>query len=934
MLNPGKLKVLLDAYKEDFRLHWKDEAYKWEAVKHFQDNWDLGAPDFGEMFRNATKRTINLLDTGHAHPRSIILKFSEIDDDAVRSMFRNLFDENRELKDRIRQFQLLSDNLFSKLADTTEQGHYQSTNAISTYLWLMFPDKYYKYTYDVFHVVSAAVDSDYSPKRNGSVETMVAGMKFYDELREYVRSDAELCSLVEESLLPDCYPDLSFTTATIDVGFYIAKYYPARKSEEGAKNMEIDYISILNFIEKYFDYKLVEDFQKTEFTNEIRVSEYKAVGEPILEDLQRIGDEIEKRFALKLVLPAQLFFNVGADKVDKRRYLCLSFKYDDYFDSPINVSVFAEKIDEITVLYRVGLDIEDSSSDEEMQQFHSHFDNPVDSGHGLIYVGGSNKFGRPYELAGSSSELREQVASGWPRKVGISRYVLRKENETNEYFQKEIMRSIREILPYYQYVLGIESPKYFPSFEEYDPSITKENWDELLHDPLVTYSVNLAMLKMMMELGGEATCTRLAKEYGGVPSSYLGLANTFGLRVHKKTNCPLYEDGDRRRVYTIMFVGRNVLEDGKERFSWKLRPELEEALEDMDLSGIDTNINELPIATVTYDKNMILYGPPGTGKTYKSAIYAVAICDNKPLDELYDYDEVMQRYRELKEEGRIAFTTFHQSYGYEEFIEGIKPVVDSESSDVKYTIEPGSFKRFCDKAREDSSEEEGKMGNRPYVFIIDEINRGNISKIFGELITLIETTKREGMKEAISAILPYSGESFSVPSNVYILGTMNTADRSIALMDTALRRRFHFVEMMPDVKVLQEIGADRVRDLDVSEMLRVINERITFLYDREHTIGHAFFTGLANTPTVEALAIIFKKSIIPLLQEYFYEDYRKIQLVLGDNDKEDEYKFIRDTEIRPQSLKGDWSDMLDLSERKYEINEVAFNNIESYKQII
>lgn len=186
----------------------------------------------------------------------------------------------------------------------------------------------------------------------------------------------------------------------------------------------------------------------------------------------------------------------------------------------------------------------------------------------------------------------------------------------------------------------------------------------------------------------------------------------------------------------------------------------------------------------------------------------------------------------------------------------------------------------------------------PHVFIIDEINRGNISKIFGELITLIESTKRAGMSESASAILPYSGDEFSVPSNVYILGTMNTADRSIALMDTALRRRFQFIEMMPDSDVLRKIHADKVEDLDVAAMLDKINERITFLYDREHTIGHAFFTGLKDDASLSKLQSIFEKSVIPLLQEYFYEDYQKIQLVLGDNAKSDDsLKFILDEKV-------------------------------------
>ena len=339
---------------------------------------------------------------------------------------------------------------------------------------------------------------------------------------------------------------------------------------------------------------------------------------------------------------------------------------------------------------------------------------------------------------------------------------------------------------------------------------------------------------------------------------------------------------------------------------------------------------------IEFDKNMILYGPPGTGKTYNTVIYAVAICEGKPYEEVkkQDYEDILARYNALKSEGRIAFTTFHQSYGYEEFIEGIKPVMDSEGSgDVKYTIEDGIFKRFCKSGEGISFDEawdqlyvDTEQKNR--VFIIDEINRGNISKIFGELITLIEDTKRKDMPEAASAILPYSGEVFSVPANVHILGTMNTADRSIALMDTALRRRFRFVEMMPDTGVLEGIF---VEGLNVAKMLEIINTRIEFLYDREHTIGHAFFMGVKENPTIENLGAIFEKSVIPLLQEYFYEDYQKIQLVLGDNAKmEEDLKFIKDVK---NIFAGNVEDVIDLPEKRYVINRDAFYNIDSYKMI-
>ncbi|MDM5339089.1 AAA family ATPase [Fictibacillus enclensis] len=221
----------------------------------------------------------------------------------------------------------------------------------------------------------------------------------------------------------------------------------------------------------------------------------------------------------------------------------------------------------------------------------------------------------------------------------------------------------------------------------------------------------------------------------------------------------------------------------------------------------------------------------------------------------------------------------------------------------------------------------------PYIFIIDEINRGNISKIFGELITLIEPTKRLGEDEAATAILPYTGDEFGVPNHVYILGTMNTADRSIALMDTDLRRRFKFIEMMPDENVLKTLNIEEVEGIDVPRMLKTINERIEYLYDREHTIGHAYFTSLAKDPSLENLAGIFLNAIIPLLQEYFYEDYSKIQLVLGDNAKENSaYKFILDTNLNVKEVFKGISD-IELPEKIFSIQKDAFYQLESYKLI-
>ena len=216
-----------------------------------------------------------------------------------------------------------------------------------------------------------------------------------------------------------------------------------------------------------------------------------------------------------------------------------------------------------------------------------------------------------------------------------------------------------------------------------------------------------------------------------------------------------------------------------------------------------------------------------------------------------------------------------------------------------------------------------------YVFIIDEINRGNISKIFGELITLIESTRRLGQLEETKAKLPYSQKPFGVPDNVYILGTMNTADRSIALIDTALRRRFDFIECMPDLNVLSGIEVEGVY---IADLLQKLNRRIEVLCDREHIIGHSYFLPLRDNSTIEVLAEIFAHNIIPLLQEYFYEDYEKIRLGLGDSTKNSEDQFIHEKQNDYDKLFNGAEYDFDES-ASYEINPAAFININAYKNI-
>jgi len=330
--------------------------------------------------------------------------------------------------------------------------------------------------------------------------------------------------------------------------------------------------------------------------------------------------------------------------------------------------------------------------------------------------------------------------------------------------------------------------------------------------------------------------------------------------------------------------------------------------------------------------NRIYYGPPGTGKTYA----LIELLKQDYMQEMQDVKEVaglVQRY---------SFVTFHQSYGYEEFVEGLRPILDDGDNthgQVQYEIRPGVFKELCRRAR--------LAPDQRFAIVIDEINRGNISKIFGELITLIETDKREGAENQTSVILPYSGESFSVPANVDVIGTMNTADRSLALLDTALRRRFDFVPIMPNVR--DESGAPlyglRVTSgqkvIDIPRMLAAINVRIEALYDRDHCIGHAYFTPLVkisdDQERFDALAQIFRNRILPLLEEYFFEDWQKIRLVLADNQKSGTECFVVQSSEHEEDLSRLFGNDHGLdtysTKSRYSIQDAAFPNPDAYIMI-
>ena len=500
------------------------------------------------------------------------------------------------------------------------------------------------------------------------------------------------------------------------------------------------------------------------------------------------------------------------------------------------------------------------------------------------------------------------------------------------------------------------------------------------------------------------------------------------------------------------------------------------------------NRSDEDMTTAKIATNTILYGPPGTGKTFATAERAVMLCDGKVPS---TRKELMSRYEVLRAEQRISFVTFHQSFGYEEFVEGLRPHLSSINQ-VVYGVLPGVFRRACDAARvrervkpgltgkplkqrtiwkmslgaswsddgvkvfkyslenecillgygdevdftgcEDEPSIKAKLleeapgtdkldshvrpvnllkneiaigdivvisnGNKffrgiaevtgeyeyvddapfhqmrpvkwlavfepsksvdeifdrgfnmralyplsagglnfdkldallsaevdepvtqPHVLIIDEINRANISKVFGELITLLEPDKREGADNAISVKLPYSGDDFSVPANLHVIGTMNTADRSIALLDTALRRRFDFEELEPNPSVLSTVS---VPGVDLVQLLTSLNLRIETLFDRDHRIGHAFFMGVKD---LDGLEKVFRRKVIPLLQEYFYENWSNVRRALNDSKSED---FVVSAKLDQLAADGDES-YSDEPRVVYRVNNSPFP-VEAYQRI-
>lgn len=644
MFDQEKLAAVIAAYKEYFPNHWKDEKYKWEAIQHFQKYWDISAYNFLDMFMEATDKTYNLLANMNNYPRGMIKSFAMANTEGVRSMFMDLFDESKNLAQRIEQFIISAEDLRIKYDDGTWKQHYQTANAISTYLWLKYPDKYYIYKYSEVRALAREIGSDFIPKKGGSVSNIENSYKLYDEIRKILAGDSELDEILQNVLNEDCYPDPRKITMTLDVGFFVSRFYNQQK--------EIDLNSL---------------------HSDAKFSKWYA---PVIESLYKMGG--------------------SGRRPDVHQRIIKDYGITD---------------DELKVVNSTG---------------NAQVLNDIDwTRNYLVYEGaldkGENGLWTLTEL-GEKLIITEELASKLTAK-----WIKIKTAEREHRYIPDI-----DLTPYYEYrtdsnqnAIALYTKEDFLS-EVY---MAEENYDTLV-----------------------------------------------GLLKNKK--------------------------------------------------------------------NLILQGAPGVGKTFAAKRLAYSMMGEK-------------------DDSRIEFVQFHQSYSYEDFVMGYKPQAEG------FKLTNGIFYQFCMNAAEHP--------NKDYFFIIDEINRGNMSKIFGELLMLIEKDYR-----GTAATLAYSGTAFFVPKNLYIIGMMNTADRSLAMIDYALRRRFSFYGMEPG---FNSEGFKIYQASLKNETFNALIEQIIGLNREINTddslgpgfcIGHSYFCGQEEC-TEEWMKAVVYYDIIPMLQEYWFDDRQKIK---------------------------------------------------------
>lgn len=791
MIDKEKLNPILEGYKAYFPAHWKDEKFKWEAVKHFQDHWNIDAENFGDMFKEATDKTFSLLASGYAYPRLMVINFAKADDEAVRSMFQNLFDESQDLATRVDAFQTSSEELRSKYDDGTWRNHYQNTNAISTYLWLRYPDKYYIYKYELFREAAKELSYDYMPRKNGSVESLIRGKQLYDEINQAIKADPDIRGMIEGVMVPSCYPDPELKTATIDVGFYLARYY---LKERDAKQKEEEW-----FPKDYSPKLNVDDWVEL-----LKDSSVFTVSS--LQIMKRIKDYGGQATCTQLYVKygeSKNFYSSGSSSLAKRIAEKTDCEVPPDRDGgnarwwPIlYVGKPAGKDEEGSYIWRLRDELSEALGRIDLSRIELYAKGKAsEEDHGYWWLTANPKIWSFADI-----------------KIGEEQsYTLYNENgNKRRVFQNFLDAKVGDV------VIGYEANpvKKVVAIGR----ITQAN------DGKAIYFEKVEGLATPIEYSMLKSCPELEKmEFFVQPNGSLFKLTKgeyeFIMDIIREGN-PLEKPDELKKKYT------------KEDFLSKVYMTEERY--------------DVLAALLKNRKNVILQGAPGVGKTFTAKKLAYAMMGEE-------------------DDSRIEMVQFHQNYTYEDFIMGYRP----DGSDFKLT--DGIFYRFCQRA--------SNYPDKDFFFIIDEINRGNMSKIFGELLMLIEKDYR-GTK----VTLAYSGMPFSVPENLYIIGMMNTADRSLAMIDYALRRRFSFFEMEPG---FNSEGFTNYRNSFADETFNTLIDQIKLLnkeisedksLGRGFQIGHSYFCGREELGcTDEWMRSVVEFDILPMLNEYWFDEPAKLQ---------------------------------------------------------
>lgn len=790
MISIDKLAPVISGYKEYFPTHWAYEKYKWEAVQHFQKYWDIEAENFADMFKQATDKTLNLLASGYAYPRQMMINFAKADSETVREMFRDLFDEDVDLAVRVDTFQTRSEELRAKYDDGTWRNHYQNTNAISTYLWLRYPDKYYIYKYELYRAAAKELSADYAPKKNWSSDSMIGGFHMYDEICRVVAADDSLRSMIIEQLTEECYPDPEMKTATIDIGFYLTRFYLEEKKNAGdeAEWFPRDYTPGISI--ETWKSLLKNPAVFTQNSLQI-VNRMKAYG----------GQATCKQLSVKFGETPN-FYNAGSSSLARR------------------------------VAEATGCALPPERDNGNARWW------PV------LYTG---------KYAGTDEEgiyiwrLRPELSAALGQTDFNDTTVVSTEAgaQTRRYWW---LTANPKIWSFSELKIGEEESYTLYNDNGNKRKIFQNFLDARVGDVVIGYEANpvkkvVALGEISQENDGKVLYFKKTEVLSS-PIDYLTLKQAPEL---EKMEFFVQPNGSmfKLTVGEFNFIMDIIREENPLRKQDAALPKYtkEDFLSKVYMTGERYDVLE---ALLRNKKNVILQGAPGVGKTFTARKLAYAMMGEE-------------------DDSRIEMVQFHQNYSYEDFIMGYRP----DGADFKLT--DGIFYRFCQRAANDP--------DREYFFIIDEINRGNLSKIFGELLMLIEKDYR-----GTTVTLAYNGMSFSVPENLYIIGMMNTADRSLAMIDYALRRRFSFFEMEPGfssegfTNYQQKLGNETFDSL--IEQIKILNKEIK--EDRSlgsgFQIGHSYFCGREEEGCSEEwMRSVVEFDILPMLREYWFDEPAKAQ---------------------------------------------------------